>query len=405
MKVLVIGGGAAGFFSAIQTKLTNSLADVIIVEKTGKVLQKVLVSGGGRCNVTHNCLDNKKLIENYPRGHKELYSVFHQFSVKDTITFFESRGVPLKTEEDGRMFPTSDNSESIADCLYQETNRQKIKIQLNTNIYKITQKSNESFHVWFNEQDNPAHFDKIILAQGGIQNAKSIEYLHSLNLIFVPSYPSIFTFKVSDKSIFDLAGTSCKVSCGLVGNKFISQGPLLFTHWGFSGPAILKLSAWEAKTLLDCNYQHNFFIQWMDEKLEAIKSQLLELKKGHPLKEIGNSKISQDFSTRLWEYLIQRAGIEVYKRNSEITNKLLNKLAEILYRDIYPISGKGVFKEEFVQAGGIDLKTVNMKTMESKIVPNLFFCGEILNIDGITGGFNFQAAWSTGYLAGLGAGE
>ncbi len=395
-KVGVIGGGAAGFFSAIQA--AENCGKVTLIEKTSKVLAKVRVSGGGRCNVTHAAFENSHLIKNYPRGEKFLKKVFRTFSVKETIFWFESRGVKLKVEKDGRMFPVSDTSQSIIDALQQEAANQNIEILLNTQVKDI-KKNNNRFQVI--TDNGQLEFDKLILCTGGHAKLQGFDMLHKLGHSIISPIPSLFTFNTPQEPIRKLMGISVPDALiRLEGTKLAYRGPLLITHWGVSGPAVLKLSAFGAQWLADQNYRSNAHIRWIHDLTEDEILQTLGIyKSDHPKKKVYGNPVF-GLPARLWEHLVEVSDIDEQFLWHQISKKQMNKLVQNLFRYIVHIEGKTTFKEEFVTAGGVDLNEVNPETMESNLVEGLFFAGEVLNIDGITGGFNFQAAWSTGYLAG-----
>jgi predicted Rossmann fold flavoprotein len=402
LKVVVIGGGAAGFFSAIATKEANLHAHVILIEASQQVLAKVRVSGGGRCNVTHACFDPAILVQNYPRGGKALRGAFSRFQTKDTITWFAMHGVPLKTEADGRMFPITNTSETIVNCLLNTASETGVEIRTSAPVVAV-KRQNQGFEIIFKSGETILG-DRLLLATGsnpvGYRIAK--EFGHKVE---VP-VPSLFTFNIADEQLRSLAGVSVEsVRLRLLsgGKSQLEQtGPLLITHWGLSGPAVLKLSAWGARVLRESHYQATLMINWLpDFQQDEVRQKILAVKNEWGRKAIALHR-GVDLPHRLWQYIIARSDITTEERWAEITNKKLNKLVQELTQGEYLINGKGVFKDEFVTCGGVNLKEVNFKTMESQIVPGLYFAGEILDIDGVTGGFNFQSAWTTGYLAGLG---
>jgi len=398
-KIIVIGGGAAGFFAAINCKLLHPTTEVTILEKTTKLLSKVLVSGGGRCNVTHSCLDNSQMVKNYPRGEKELQQVFSRFSVKDTIAWFKNQDIELHTESDGRMFPSTNKSETIANCFLNLTKQLKIKITTQCEVFKIT--PGEKFEIKTSQGN--FNCDAVICSAGGHHKIGAYQFISSLGHNIIEPIPSLFTINLPNESIKkELQGVSVKhAKVSIKGTKFSYQGPLLITHWGLSGPAVLKLSAFAASHFFTSNYTNTILINWAGEaKLNDITETLIEQKKNAPKSYILNTPLF-DLPKRIWEFILHKAKINETLNWSNLSNVQLKKLAEQIYNDSYNMEGKTTFKEEFVTAGGVDLKEVNFKTMESKLVKNLFFCGEVLNIDGITGGFNFQAAWSTAYSCAL----
>ena len=398
-KVAIIGGGAAGFFAAISVKENHPNHQVILFEKTSKVLSKVKISGGGRCNVTHNCTDISDLCDAYPRGGKKLKSLFYQFSTTDTIDWFETRGVPLKTEKDGRIFPVSNNSQSIIDCLIGEINRLKITLELGKTIENIEQEK-IGWKLKFKDQPNQ-QFDVIIIATGGSPKLKGFEWLQKLGHNIIHPIPSLFTFNMPNEPIIELMGLVVENTRVRIKNsKIQTEGPLLITHWGMSGPSILKASAFGARLLSEQEYQFEIEVNWIDEtNMDLLFNKLQQYSQLHPQKGIGNHKAFK-IPNRLWIYLLSKVEIPVEKKWNEIGKKKFRQLITILTQDIYKVSGKTTFKEEFVTCGGIDLNEINLNTMESKKVNNLYFAGEVIDVDAITGGYNFQAAWSGGYVAG-----
>lgn len=395
-KVIVIGGGAAGFFSAINCKLLNPDFEVLIFEKTTKLLSKVLVSGGGRCNVTHHCFDLKQLVKNYPRGEKELMQVFSRFAVEDTIKWFKEQGVELRTEADGRMFPVSNSSETIANCFLGLAKKLKIQIITQCDVQKITK--NGQFEIKTNKGDFVA--DALICSMGGNNKSEGYKLIKELGHNIISPIPSLFTINLPGEEIkSELQGVAVKeATVSIEKTKFNYTGPVLVTHWGLSGPAVLKLSAFAAPYFFETNYRNTILINWTGNlKLDEILEELNQTRSAQSKTLVANLTMF-GLARRLWEFLVDKAGISRETNWSNISKQYLNKLGEVLYRDVYKMQGKTTFKEEFVTAGGVDLKEVNFKTMESKLVPGLYFCGEVLNIDGITGGFNFQNAWSTAYI-------
>ncbi len=394
--ILVIGGGASGFFAAINAAVNFPEAKVIILEKTNKVLSKVRVSGGGRCNVTHHCVDNTELIKNYPRGEKELRQVFSQFTVTDTVDWFVKRGVKLKTESDGRMFPESNSSETIINCFLSEAQKYNIDIKLSEEVLSVTKTDIGKLSVLTTKQ--PVLADAVICSIGGHHQLKNYSFLKQCGHTIDELIPSLFTLNLPQSNIKELMGLSVKSgTVKVTGTKHQYTGPVLITHWGLSGPAVLKLSAFAAYDFFKLNYHAGISINWtgfLNE--EEIKQ---ELNKYTVSKALIVNVALFEIPKRLWEYLLIRAELNVSKPWIELGKKQLNKLVQVLMNDTYDMQGKTTFKEEFVTAGGINLKEINFKTMESKLVPHLFFCGEVINIDGITGGFNFQNAWSTAWIA------
>ncbi|WP_394343598.1 BaiN/RdsA family NAD(P)/FAD-dependent oxidoreductase [Flavobacterium piscinae] len=395
--VLIVGGGAAGFFTAINIAEKNSPEasglKIAILERGKEVLTKVRVSGGGRCNVTHACFVPNDLVKFYPRGEKELRGPFHQFCSGDTIEWFEKHGVELKIEEDGRMFPVSDSSQTIIDCFLNTTKKHKIDILTGQSVQSIF-RSEDSWKVETNQQT--FRCENLVMTTGS--NPKIWEMLEKLGHTIIPPVPSLFTFNIKDKRIKDLMGVSAFASVKVKDSKLSASGPLLITHWGMSGPGILRLSAWGARELFDKNYQFILEVNWLnDATLEETENQLKELKLEHAKKVVGK-KSPFDFPNRLWESLVLASEISLETKWADLSKKQLQNLALQLTNGQFQVNGKSIFKEEFVTAGGIDLKEINFKTMESKLLPNVYFAGEILNIDAITGGFNFQNAWTCGFI-------
>ena len=390
---LIVGGGAAGFFTAINIVERNPKAKVAILERGAEVLGKVRISGGGRCNVTHACFEPNELVKFYPRGEKELRGPFHQFCSGDTIEWFERHGVALKIEDDGRMFPVSNSSQTIIDCFLKATQQLGIKVLTGQSVQSIFKKDN----YWkIDTQNQNYQAEKLILATGS--NPKIWEMLQEFDHAIIPPVPSLFTFNTKDPRIKELPGVSAKVTVRVKETKLEATGPLLITHWGMSGPAILKLSAWGARILHDKNYQFTLLVNWLNtiDTEEAI-AQLKTLKQEQAKKTVAK-KSPFELTNRLWESLVLASGISTETKWADLSKIQLQHLAQQLTNGIFSIKGKSTFKEEFVTAGGIDLKEINFKTMESKIHPNLYFAGEIVNIDAITGGFNFQNAWTSGFI-------
>ena len=392
-NIIVVGGGAAGFFTAINIVEKNPKLKVAILERGAEVLQKVRISGGGRCNVTHACFEPNELVKFYPRGEKELRGPFHQFCSGDTIEWFERHGVELKIEDDGRMFPISNSSQTIIDCFLQATQKLGIKILTGQSVQSIFE--NNGF--WKVETQSEHYLvEKLILATGS--NPKIWELLQNFGHAIVSPVPSLFTFNIKDTRIKELPGVAANVSVKVKDTKLNSSGPLLITHWGMSGPAILKLSAWGARILHDKNYQFTIYVNWLnDVDTEDAEKILKELKQEQAKKAV-SKKSPFEFPNRLWESLVLASGIESQTKWADVSKIQLQKLAHELTNASFQVNGKSTFKEEFVTAGGIDLKEINFKTMESKLHQNLYFAGEIVNIDAITGGFNFQNAWTSGFI-------
>ncbi|MFD2036003.1 NAD(P)/FAD-dependent oxidoreductase [Belliella marina] len=397
LKIGIIGAGAAGYFAAIHA--ANANTQVTILEKTSKSLAKVKISGGGRCNVTHAAFEIAHLIKNYPRGEKFLKKTFRHFAVTDTIDWFESRGVNLKVESDGRMFPVSDNSESIIQALVGEASKKNIKVQYNFTVNKIEFLDNQ---FWVHSNQYKESFDRLIICTGGAPKVSGFNFIQELGHEISEPIPSLFTFNTPQEPIRELMGISVPDAfIKLEGTKLAYQGPLLITHWGLSGPAVLKLSAFGAPWLFDQKYNAKAQIRWDSTWTEhGILSNLGKYKNEHPKKKIDSNPLF-GMPARLWEHIVGKSEIEPGLLWNEIPKKNLNKLIQNLFCYIVAIEGKTTFKDEFVTAGGVKLNEVNPETMESRLLPGLYFAGEVLDIDGITGGFNFQSAWSTGYLAGI----
>ncbi len=394
--LIVIGGGAAGIFAAISAKANNPEAKVALLEKSAVLLAKVRVSGGGRCNVTHACFEPKLLVKNYPRGEKELLGPFHAFQPRDTIEWFESRGVKLKTEADGRMFPVTDSSETIIACLLQEAQTLGVEIQLRQRIQTITRTEN-GFKLELKESS--LECKHLLLATGS--NAEGYAWAEQLGHTIQTPVPSLFTFNVPTSPLKQLSGISLQsAELKIKGSTLMQKGPLLITHFGFSGPAALKLSAWGARYLHEKQYRVELCINWLPELTQdEILTRLTKLKSSFPNKSL-SSESPFLIPKSLWKTLLELLSTSFTKRLADIPNKDLQNLAQKLHEDIYQVDGKTTNKEEFVTCGGVTLKEVNFKTMESKICLGLFFAGEILDIDGVTGGFNFQNAWTTGFISG-----
>lgn len=395
-RIAIIGGGAGGFFTAINVAIKNPTYDIFIFEKGKNVLGKVKVSGGGRCNVTHACFEPKELVKFYPRGRKELLGPFHTFMTGDTMEWFESRNVPLKIESDNRIFPTSDNSQSIINCLMDEVNRLGIKVQTERAV-KGFEPVEDQWDVSF--LDGTKRFDSVVVASGG--NGNDIwQQLQNLGYNIAPPKPSLFTFNTKDTRLKDLSGVSVpNAAVKILGSKLTESGPLLVTHWGVSGPAILKLSAVGASYLFEKDYRFEILIDWSrDVSREEVQDTFSRQRHEHPKKTIIKSALF-GLPKRLWESLVLHSDIPDTKIWAELSSKAQNKLIENIKAGIFNVAGKSTNKEEFVTCGGVELNQINFTRFESKLHPNLFFVGEVLNIDALTGGFNFQAAWTGGFIA------
>jgi predicted Rossmann fold flavoprotein len=399
MKVAIIGGGAAGFFAALSCKAHHPEYDVIIYEKSHKFLSKVKVSGGGRCNVTNACFSVCELSKNYPRGGRQLKRAFSIFNVNDTINWFESRGVKLKTEPDNRMFPVSNNSQTIIDCLMREAEQSEIKIKTNSFIKSIAKTTN-GFKLYFSDEHS-VDVNKIIVATGGSPKKEGYNWLEELHHKIETPVPSLFTFNIPENPIKELMGVAVdNALIKIQGTKLKQTGPLLITHWGMSGPAVLKLSAWGARILNEMNYDFKINICWnkiMSE--QELRNEIANEFENIKRKKISNAK-PIDIPNRLWLFLIYKCGINPDLNWADISKEKINKLINILTNDEYQVKGKTTFKEEFVTCGGVSFQNINMQTMESNVCNGMYFAGEVLDVDGVTGGFNFQAAWTTGFIAG-----
>ena len=397
-RLVVIGGGAAGFFCAINAAQMNPALEVIIVEKTSKLLSKVRISGGGRCNVTHHCFSMAEMIKKYPRGNSFLKKAFHHFFTTDTIQWFIERGVQLKAEADGRMFPTTDSSETIVNCLMKEVNKYGVQILLNREVLALSMLNSE-WSLEFKDADTILT-DFVCVASGGYPKALQFEWLKKLGHTIEAPVPSLFTFNMPGNSITSLMGIVAEnASVKIAGSKLQEQGPLLITHWGMSGPCILKLSAWGAKELAAKNYHFSILVNWLPAFNEqTLKDKFQQVRFEQAAQKIVNRN-AFGLPQRLWQYLLQQSAVNENLRWADLPAKEQNKLIKNICAQEFAVSGKTTFKEEFVTAGGVALEEVDANTMQSKILPNLFFSGEVLNIDGVTGGFNFQSAWTTGYIA------
>jgi len=396
VRIGVIGGGAAGFFAAISAKEHHPHATVTLLEKTSKTLGKVKVSGGGRCNVTHDCNYVSDLVKHYPRGGKKLKKTFKQFDHKDTLQWFESRGVKLKVEDDGRIFPVTDDSQTIIDILWKEVNRLGITVSLSTEVSSLSQINEGKWQITIKKTKQTESYDAIIVTTGGHPKRSGYDWLVSTGHLIISPVPSLFTFNMPVEPIKALMGVVSIAEVSIIGTRYKDDGPLLITHWGMSGPAILKLSAWAARDLANLDYQYSIAVAWVPgETQESIKTSLNQEDK----KKLKNNN-PFGLPARLWAFLIDRAEADKDKPWSATSKKTKNKLSYILSHDIYKVSGKTTFKEEFVTCGGVSLSQIDMMNMGSTECNNLYFAGEVLDIDAVTGGFNFQAAWSTGFVAG-----
>ncbi len=395
--LIVIGGGAAGFFGAIACA-EHSEARVLILEKSSQLLQKVKISGGGRCNVTHSCFDPKELSKNYPRGEKSLIGPFNRFQAADTVEWFESRGVELKTEADGRMFPTSDNSLTIIDTLMQAAENAEVEIRTSEGVEEITPKGNH--YVINTDLGNTLTASNVLLATGGTRLAAGARLASSIGHTLEEPVPSLFTFKITDTRIRELSGLSvANTEIKIPGSKLSSSGPLLITHWGMSGPGILKISAWGARELAEQDYNFQIEVNWVPkiDPLEVINDQRNQAGK----RQVATYSPFPDIPKRLWQSFLKASSIPEKTLWSQLAKPQITKLIYQLSQSKFHVDGKSLYKDEFVTCGGVPLKEINLKTMESKLQSGIYFAGEIMNVDGITGGFNFQNAWTTGFHAGM----
>lgn len=395
--LVIIGGGAAGFFSAVNAARLDPAAGVILLEKSSKLLSKVKVSGGGRCNVTHACFSIADMVKKYPRGGSFLKKAFHHFFTEDTIEWFEQRGVKLKTESDGRMFPVTDQSQTIINCLLQEAARYDIEIMMHTAVDCL-----EPFgHQWkLIAGTKEIMADAVCIATGGFSKEDQFGWIKKLGHTIVKPVPSLFTFNMPGNAITSLMGITVEhVSIKIAGTKLQEEGPVLVTHWGLSGPCVLKLSAWGARELAAADYHFNIAVNWLPCYNEnTLKEKLQQLRFNIASQKIYNRN-PFSLPSRLWEYLLQQCDIDKELRWADLPAKEQNRLVKMLCTCLYAVKGKTTFKEEFVTAGGVSLNDIDVNNMQSKICPGLFFAGEVLDVDGVTGGFNFQNAWTTGWIA------
>ena len=405
-KVVIVGGGAAGFFCAIQIAALHPNWEIIILEKSTKLLSKVKVSGGGRCNVTHACPDIELLLKKYPRGERFLKKAFYQFATKNTIEWFKNNGIELHTEKDGRMFPTTNSSDTIIDCFLRKIHQYNIQVltqhevvDLKRNDNNVVSKKQKEFTIQLQGRAD-MQADAICLATGGMLKSDRLSWLTNFGHSIVAPVPSLFTFNTVDKKITTLMGVAVdKASIQWKGNKNIETGPLLITHWGISGPAAIKLSAWCARAMAATNYEGAIQINWTPNFNEStLKMEWINFRMDFGKREMG-SKNPFDLPQRLWHFLLQEAGIAMNTKWADLKSANQQQLIQLLTRYTLDIKGKTTFKEEFVTCGGVDLKDIDAQTMESKLVPGLHFAGEMMDVDGITGGFNFQHAWTSGWLA------
>lgn len=390
-QIIIIGGGAAGFFCAANLNATKY--KITILEQNSDVLQKVKISGGGRCNVTHACFDPRELVQFYPRGNKELLSVFTRFQPGDTMEWFENRKVSLKIEGDNRVFPESNSSQTIINAMLNEVQSKNVEVKTKCSVKEI-EKQDERYVVKTSLGDFEA--DYIIYTTGS--SPKSLKMIESLGHNSIDPVPSLFTFNIKDDLLKDLAGTSFEmVETSIPRLKTEESGPLLITHWGLSGPAILKISAWEAVNLAKMKYNFEIEVNFISRSIDDAEEVFQQFKQSNPKKTIGQSKIF-DITNRFWQRILEVSNIDLNKQVANLSKKEMDRIVENLCKKKFQVTGKSTFKDEFVTAGGVDLKEINFKNMSSKILPNFYIAGEVLNIDAVTGGFNFQACWSEAWL-------
>ena len=399
MKVAVVGGGAAGFFSAIHIKRALPSAEVVILERAQRFLAKVKVSGGGRCNLTNSFAKVSDLSKVYPRGHRLMKRLLREFSHEDVYDWFENAGVPLVTQEDECVFPQAQDSEAVILCLKRQTQAAGVVLRTGAEVLQITRSTDECLCLSL-EGGETVRYDAVVLTTGGAPHGEGHAWLSALGHHIEKPCPSLFTFKIQDKALTALMGIVVEnVQTSFAGTKMRAEGPLLITHWGMSGPAILKLSSLGARFLSENEYRARLLVGWVgDTSVEMVQSDLLSIAGSSPRKQL-NSVRPYGLQLRLWEYLLTRCGFAVERTWGELGKKGINRLVNTLTADSYEVAGRGTYKDEFVTCGGVSLDSVSNKTLESKVCPGLFFAGEVLDIDAITGGFNLQAAWTTGYVA------
>ena len=403
MKIAIIGGGAAGFMAAITAQKTDPASKVTIFERAQKVLAKVEITGGGRCNLTNSFAAITDMKQAYPRGDKLMKRLMKTFSYEDTYKWFEKHGVPLVTQEDECVFPKAQDAHAVIDCLVRQARELEITVCCKHRLTDIRQKEDGSFELMF-EKASHRSFHRVIVTTGGSPHARALDYLARLGHKIEQPVPSLFTFNITDRSFCNLMGTVADpVVTAISGTKMRAEGALLVTHWGMSGPAVLKLSSYAARWLAEHDYKSPLAVNWTGRRTrQEVEEELLQLQTINPRKQLGTLH-PFGLPSRLWLYILNKLGLNTAKPWGEIGRKTLNRLVETLVNDQYTIEGKGSFREEFVTCGGVSLQSVNVKTLESKVCPGLFFAGEVLDIDAITGGFNLQAAWTTGVVAGLSA--
>ena len=396
-RVIVVGGGAAGFFAAIAAAKAG--APVTLLEKTGRFLDKVRISGGGRCNVTHACFESREFATRYPRGERALLAPFQKFSASNTVEWFAARGVQLKTEADGRMFPTTDSSQTIMDCLLDAARTAGVELRLNCGVESVTKRGQDGFELTLAHGES-VFCDKLLLATGGCRAIALGHLAASLGHTLVPPVPSLFTFHIESSWLRSLSGLAVEAEVSVPTIKLRERGPLLVTHWGVSGPVVLRLSAWGARSLHELDYKFQLLVNWLPQfSLDEVARQVSLRREANGAKLIVNVPVAP-LPTRLWEQLVLASGIARDTRWAGLTRPQTHALVQQLARTEFAVAGKSLNKDEFVTCGGVKLAEVDFKTMQSRVCSGLFFAGELLDLDGVTGGFNFQAAWTTGWLAG-----
>ncbi|HEU5125427.1 MAG TPA: NAD(P)/FAD-dependent oxidoreductase [Verrucomicrobiae bacterium] len=399
-RIAIIGGGAAGFFGALSAAQTDSSAEIVLLEKSPQFLSKVKISGGGRCNVTHDLFQEREFARRYPRGEHALIGAFKQFQARDTVAWFAERGVTLKTEKDGRMFPVTDSSQTIIDCLLSAARDANVRLINNRGVESVARNSDGGFELKLSNGEM-LKCDRLLLAIGGTRTPALGQIAVALGHTLEPPVPSLFTFHIDCAWLRELSGLSVeRVEASIPGTQLSESGPLLATHWGVSGPVILRLSAWGARVLHEKDYRFTLRLNWLPDFHAEKLAEIFQARRvSTPAKRIVNSPLAP-LPSRLWEKLVIAAGIALETRWAELSRAGQHQLIQQLLRTDFPVTGKSLNKDEFVTCGGVRLSEVNFKTMQSRICPGLFFAGEVLDIDGITGGFNFQAAWTTGWIAG-----
>lgn len=398
--IAIVGGGAAGFFAAIRAKEVSPLSDVVIFEKGPKPLAKVAVTGGGRCNLTNSFAGVADLRSVYPRGHNLMKRLFKTFDYRDAYKWFESRGVSLVTQADECVFPQSQSSQSIIDCLLSESSRLGVKIKTGHTLAGITPTADRLI-LHFQGAQPDVEARAVVITTGGHPHPSSFDYLSSLGHEIVPPVPSLFTFNIANQAFRDLMGTVvANAKMSVVGERMRSEGPLLITHWGMSGPCVLRLSSYTARWSSERNYHFRVAVNWVGESNSAVVAQsLTDLSAQHAARQLDNVH-PFGLPSRLWTYLLQKSGLLLQRRWGELGRKGINRLVELLTNDVYVVEGKSRWRDEFVTCGGVSLSSISSSTLQSKHVPGLFFAGEVTDVDAVTGGFNLQAAWTMGYVAG-----